>query len=234
MRRDRNPNLLILEKAVERLDRLADEMVFLGGCATGLLLTDAAAPPIRVTQDVDVITEVASLVEYHRLSERLREQGFREDQSEGAPVCRWVCEGVMLDVMPTAGEILGFGNEWYRPALATAQCVALPSDRKIRIVTAPYFLATKLVAFDGRGGGDYVMSHDIEDVVAVLDGREEIVDEVEKTDDSLRAFLGGRFAELLEDSGFVHALPGHLPGDPASQERTPIVIERISAIAGTI
>lgn len=79
-----NPNLIILELAVGALDSLADEMVFLGGCATGLLITDTAAPIIRATKDVDVITEVASLVDYHRLSEQLRGLGFAEDQSEEA------------------------------------------------------------------------------------------------------------------------------------------------------
>lgn len=108
MHREQNPNLLILELAVRRLGPLADEMVFLGGCATGLLLTDVAAPPIRATRDVDVITEVASLGDYYRLSEHLRERGFREDQSPDAPICRWVAAGLVLDVMPTKREILGF------------------------------------------------------------------------------------------------------------------------------
>jgi hypothetical protein len=108
MHREGNPNLLIVETAVVRLGPLADEMVFLGGCATGLLLTDVATPPVRATQDVDVITEVASLGDYHRLAGRLRERGFREDQSPGAPVCRWMADGVVLDVMPTKAEILGF------------------------------------------------------------------------------------------------------------------------------
>jgi hypothetical protein len=50
-----------LEAVVELLDELIDKLVFLGGCATGLLLTDTAAPPIRATQDVDVITELATM-----------------------------------------------------------------------------------------------------------------------------------------------------------------------------
>jgi hypothetical protein len=40
-------------------------MVFLGGCATGLLITDPVAPPIRETQDVDAIVQVASFAGYH-------------------------------------------------------------------------------------------------------------------------------------------------------------------------
>ena len=89
MARRRNPNIEILTVAVDRLGPVADEMVFLGGCATGLLITDPAAPSIRVTTDVDVITEVASLREYYQLAERLRQRGFVEDQSQGAPICRW-------------------------------------------------------------------------------------------------------------------------------------------------
>lgn len=51
-----NPNLEILTLAVNQLGELADDMVFLGGCATGLLISDTAAPPIRVTRDVDAIS----------------------------------------------------------------------------------------------------------------------------------------------------------------------------------
>jgi hypothetical protein len=231
MGRERNPNIQILEQAVEKLGPLSDKLVFLGGCATGLLLTDDAAPPIRATQDIDVITEVASLVDYHHLATLLRKRGFREDQSECAIICRWLADGLMLDVMPTSAEILGFGNEWYAPAFESARQVKLPSGKKIRLVTAPYFLATKLEAFDGRGNHDYVMSHDIEDIVAIVDGRPEIADEVHEADRTLRGFLSERFARLLADPRFGDALPGHMPSDPASQDRIPIVIERITAIA---
>jgi hypothetical protein len=138
---------------------------------------------------------------------------------------------VVLDIMPTKPEILGFGNEWYQPALEAAKATALPSGRHIRMVTAPYFLATKLAAFDGRGKGDFVMSHDRKDVVAVVDGRPEIVDEVRRADATLRMHLMTRFAALLRDPNFLSALPGHLPGDAASQARAPLVFERIKAMS---
>ena len=231
MHRQQNPNLQILKTAVELLGPLADDMVFLGGCAMGLLLTDVAAPPIRVTQDVDVITEVASLGDYHRLSDQLRKRGFKEDQSIDAPICRWAVAEVVLDIMPTRPEILEFGNEWYQPAFDTAVTVEIPTGKHIRMVTAPYFLATKLAAFDGRGKGDYVMSHDMEDIVAVLDARLEILGEVKRADEKLQKHLATRFATFLHDSNFLAALPGHLPGDAASQARVPLVIERITAIS---
>jgi len=147
------PNLEILMLAIDRLGELADSMVFLGGCATGLLITDPAAPPIRVTRDVDAIVQVVSLAEYHRLSKQLRALGFKEDTSDDAPICRWVADKVILDVMPTDTQILGFGNKWYTPAAKNAERRQLPSGKQIRMVSAPYFLITKLEAFDGRGGG---------------------------------------------------------------------------------
>jgi hypothetical protein len=49
--------------------------------------------------------------------ERLRALGFLEDTSEGAPLCRWVHSGTILDVMPLDEKILGFSNRWYRAAM---------------------------------------------------------------------------------------------------------------------
>lgn len=231
MARIQNPNIEILELAVARLGELADEMVFLGGCATGLLITDMAAPPIRATQDVDAIVQVVSRSEYYQLADKLRERGFKEDASEDAPICRWTAEGVILDVMPTEPEILGFGNEWYRPAVTHAEVIELPSGRQIRMVSAPYFLITKLEAFDGRGQGDYLMSHDIEDIVAVLDGRPEIVEEVRTGEPKLVQALAERFTVLNEDARFIEAVSGHLPSDATSQARVAVVLNMIEQIA---
>jgi predicted nucleotidyltransferase len=226
-----NPNLEILILAVARLGKLTERMVFLGGCATGLLLTDPAAPEPRPTQDVDVLTEVLSLADYYRLADELRQAGFAEDQTEDAPVCRWRSEGVILDVMPTDPRILGFGNQWYASALKASELIDLPSETSIRVVTAPYFLATKLEAFDGRGNGDFLLSHDIEDLVALVDGRTELVDEVLQADELLRSYLAARFTALLDSTSFLDALPGHLPPDSASQARLPLLLERFRAIA---
>ncbi|HLD09360.1 MAG TPA: hypothetical protein VJB68_04880, partial [Methylophilaceae bacterium] len=107
---------------------------------------------------------------------------------------------------------------------------ALPSGKKIRMVSAPYFLATKIAAFEGRGQGDYMMSHDMEDIVAVLDGRPEIVEDVLSCDQKLRDHLQVRLAALEMDDRFVEALPGHMPGDAGSQARVPNIIQRIKAI----
>lgn len=195
-----------------------------------MLITDPAAPPIRETRDVDAIVQVGSLVEYRRLSERLRQCGFREDASEGAPVCRWIADGVILDVMPTDDAVLGFGNRWYVPAMEHATLMQLPSGGAIRMVSAPYFLLTKLEAFDGRGNGDYQASHDLEDVIAVLDGRPGVVTEVEQADGAPAEALRERFRALLRNPRFMDAIAGHLPTDAASQARVTLVIRTMAAL----
>jgi predicted nucleotidyltransferase len=230
MHRKSNPNIELLELVVSQLGTLIDEMVFVGGCATGLLLTDTAAPPIRPTQDVDVLTEVATMGEYYQLMDKLKEHGFSEGQDNDDHICRWTAPGMLLDVMPTNPEILGFGNEWYEQALHNAAPIELPSGTQIAVVTSPYFLATKLAAFDDRGNGDYVLSHDIEDIVAVLDGRPEIIEEVSQCEQSLREHLRARFSDLLKESDFIEALPGHLPTDDASQARLPLITDRMKMI----
>ena len=230
MGRQQNPNLEIMLLTVEQLDELADEMVFLGGCATGLLITDPAAPPIRITRDVDAIVQVASRIEYSKLSKKLREKGFKEDKSEDAPICRWVTENIILDIMPTDPKILGFGNQWYQPAMENSVKIKLPKDKAIQMVSAPYFLITKLEAFDGRGNGDYLLSHDIEDLIAVLDGRSSIIDEIKQSDPKLVKTLSERFSSLFQDRQFVDSVSGHIPSDEINQARTSLILKTIEKI----
>ena len=226
----RNPNLEILELAIDQLGELAEDLVFVGGCATGLLITDPAAAPVRATYDVDAIAQVFSQAGYYRFAEQLKQKGFREDSEDGAPMCRWRGEKVILDVMPVDREILGFGSDWYRDTLDNAVRVALPSGKEINLITSPYFLITKLDAFNGRGKGDYMQSHDIEDIVTVLDGRPEMLNELEKAEPKIKRELALRFDALQRDFRFIDAIAGHLAPGEASQARLPRIVDTIEAI----
>jgi hypothetical protein len=228
----RDPNLARLAAAAKKLEPLLGQIVFVGGCVTGLLITDAAAAPVRPTLDVDAIVEVASYAEYIAFADRLRQLGFHESPTEGAPICRWVQQDFLLDLLPTDSSVLGFSNRWYRPALQNAQVFRI-DDFDIRLITAPYFLATKLEAFHGRGKSDYRMSRDIEDLVTVMDGRAEIISEVLQADHELRRFLAEEFSGLLANRDFLEALPGHLLPDVASQRRLDILLGRVQQIAGS-
>lgn len=98
------------------------------------------------------------------------------------------------------------------------------------MITSPYFLACKFAAFDSRGKGDFLMSHDMEDIVAALDGRAEVVSEIAQSPTGLRHHLVERFHALIENISFRQALSGHMPGDPASQARVPVILSRIREI----
>lgn len=225
-----DPNLTLLEAAVKLLEPLLDELVFVGGCATGLLISDTAASGIRATKDVDTITEVASYAEYAILSERLRALGLTEDHSEDAPTCRWRHQDLLIDVMPTDERILGFSNQWYAQAISSAQNVKIAGIRT-RVITSTYFLATKLEAFNERGNDDYRGSHDLEDVITVVDGRPEIVREVRDAQSDVRGYVASEMRRLLNTRQFLDALPGFLLPDSASQGRQPLLRERLNALA---
>jgi len=221
-------NVEALLIVVKRLGSLRKRVVFVGGSVRELLITDAAAPPDRPTDDVDGIVSISSRAEYYRFADELRGLGFHEDTTEGAPMCRWLVAGVRVDVMPDHASILNFTNRWYTDALAHASEAAVEGET-FKIISAPYFCATKLEAFSNRGKGDFY-HHDLEDIIAVVDGRQELLAEVKAASTDVRDYIASEVTGLLASPGFMEALPGHLPGDPASQARLPIVKERLGAL----
>lgn len=228
-----DPNVALLEVVAEHLgDDLREQLVFVGGAVAGLLITDPAQPDIRPTEDVDLICQAVVLTDFHRVEALLRARGFVPDMRPTAPICRWQVGAVVVDVMPTLEEILGFANRWYPLALETAVPVALPSGRTVRLIAAPLFVATKLEAFAGRGQGDFLFSHDTGDLLAVIDGRESLLDECRSSPPELRAYLSERFTGLLAQRAFRDALPGHFSGDAASQERLPDLVAKLHKMAG--
>ena len=221
-----DPNRQLLEDAARVLAPMLDEVVFVGGCVTGLLVTDPGAAGVRPTIDVDVIAEVYSYAEYAGLSARLRDLGLTEDNRDGAPTCRWRHGDLTIDVMPVDAQVLGFANRWYGPAMDSAERFELASFTP-RLITPVYFIATKLVAFHSRGDGDYLASRDLEDVMIVVDGREELVAEVRNAPQDVRSYIQDQSRTLLASHEFVNAAPGFLPAEEA---RLPVLLERLEAL----
>jgi len=221
----------MLESAAAALGPLVDgDVVFVGGATIALWTTDQAASDFRPTNDVDVIVEVASRSEYYRFEDRLRERGFANDQ--GGVICRFrhPAEDLILDAMPTEATVLGFENHWQKESFPHAVSVELPSGRTIRAVPPPYLLATKLEAFRSRGEGDLFLSHDFEDLITLIDCREELVEEVHAAPGELREFAATEFADLLRHRDFDPAGEGALTGGPETQARfEQIVKPRIEA-----
>ena len=227
-----DPNIAAIELVAAQLGTdLCKHMVFVGGSVVGILITDPAMPAIRPTEDVDIVCEVMMLADYYGLEATLRERGFLQDLSPQAPICRWRIGSLKVDVMPPLESILGFANRWYPMALESAEWFILPSGRAIRVITAAVFIGTKLEAFHGRGGGDFLFSHDLGDIIAVIDGRQILLDECHQCNTALQGYLSHQFSKLLQIPAFLQALPGHLPPDAASQQRLPELVQIIRGMS---
>ena len=61
----------MLEIVARKLGNLNDKVVYLGGCATALFIDDPLSLDVRPTLDVDCITDVISLAQYHKFENEL-------------------------------------------------------------------------------------------------------------------------------------------------------------------
>lgn len=128
-------------------------------------------------------------------------------------------------------SVLGFANRWYPLAIKSAAPFMLPSNKSIKRIQAPVFVATKLEAFADRGKGDFLLSHDLGDLIAIIDGRDSLADECKLQRRELREYLQLQFALLIENRALMQALAGHLPPDSAGQSRLPLLESKLQVLA---
>ena len=161
----------------ERLKGAPFDFAFLGGSVLSLLVNDPTADAIRVTKDIDIIANVRTRKEFHQEERMLEARGFRHDTREGAPICRWISDGVVVDVLPVREEVLGWKSRWFEEALQTASILSI-EGHPVKIVSPPFFVALKIEAFEDRGKGDFISSTDFEDIICLFNGRRNLVDEI--------------------------------------------------------
>jgi predicted nucleotidyltransferase len=221
-----NPNLALLVGMAQAMGPLCDRVVFVGGCATGLLINDPALLHVRATEDVDAIVEVASLVGYHALARELMQRGFKQTMADNTPPFRWYWQRMQLDLVPLDEKVLGFANRWYRPGFDVAVQTEVALGMALRHLSAPYFLATKFEAFGDRGNNDVYASHDLEDILTVVEGRAELVEELANASADVRTYVATCIAQLLNHSDFDNALGGLL----SQPSREPLVRARLQQL----
>jgi hypothetical protein len=222
-------------KAIEMLEivaaAIADlpmDVTFTGGATIPLYLDAIAALEVRPTDDVDCVVEVTTQVGYYQLAAQLRSLGLEEDATPGAPLCRWLCQGIKLDMMPIDERVLGFGNQWYLPGVAVAIDYRLPSDRQIRIFSLPYVIAAKIVAFQSRGKSQHYFSKDFEDLVALFNGAPNFLAEIATAEAEVRAYIIDWMR--AEQKNLNTIAPSFLSNAEQMAGRGRLLIERISAV----
>ena len=225
---------VMLQRVADALGaELLQEMAFVGGCTTGLLITDPASlEAVRFTDDVDLIVHVMSLGGWYRLQGQLAEKGFRNSPQDEV-ICRMrLRDGdlgeLIVDFMPEDAGILGFGNRWYTDALREANHHVLPGGTVIPVVSPAYFLGTKLEAYRGRGNNDPLASRDIEDILNVVDGRASLQEDLSHSPPALRADIAEGIRDLLRHRDFDYAVQATARNN---RQREALIFARLEAIA---
>ena len=119
--------------------------------------------------------------------------------------------------MPDDEAILGFTNHWYHKALATYQTCKLTDSITINLLAPAYFIATKLEAYRGRGDNDPLTSHDLEDIINLVDGRDKLPNEISRETEDVRQYIAKQFKALLEHPDFEYAVQGNLQDSARSE-----------------
>ncbi len=217
-----------LEKAARVLAALPERLVFTGGATIALYLDEVAAADVRPTNDVDCVIEVGSRGSYYQIADQLRNLGLQESREEGAPLCRWQYEDLIIDIMPTDPNVLGFSNSWYEPGIPKAIPYQLPGGQSILIFPVAYLLASKIEAFQGRGNRDFYGSADFEDIVMLLDGCPGLEEQVQQADLPVQNFIRGWFRQEYHNLS-IYA-PAHLAPLAKQSGREQILLNRIERL----
>lgn len=216
-------NLGMVSDVAKALQELNEKMVFVGGAVISVYTDDPAADEIRPTADIDMTIKLATYSDWVNLEKRLLELKFAPNP-EGHALCSFLYNKIEIDIMPSEPGALGDSNRWYEPGFESLQEIKI-HGQTIRVLSAPYFIATKLEAFHSRGN-DYRTSHDFEDVIYIIDNRTTIVNEVADADAAVKKYLKDEFTKILSNKNFPEIISAHI--HPLMlEERMSIVIDKL-------
>ena len=209
------------------LGEFNQQAVFVGGSTVPFYLPENLKSEARVTEDIDVVLELVPKRKLPEFEDLLRKKGFQNDTSEGAPLCRWRLESLKVDIMTSDKEMLGFTNRWYADGVNNTRCIDIEGV-EVQILTLPFFLATKLEAFKGRGRGDFFHS-DMEDIVTIIDALEnrQLKEVFEESSASVGEYLKQEFSKLVAQDDFEQGVTGAVSNRKQAGERARQLIQLI-------
>lgn len=223
---DKIINIAVVAEVAAALQDIKQHMVFVGGAVVSLYTDDPAADEIRPTHDIDLTLNIINLNHWKEVQEKLATLGFHPDPF-GHAICSYKYRDIPVDIMATEDGPLGPANRWYKIGFENLW-IAKAKDQEIKMLSAPCYLATKFEAFNSRGS-DYRTSHDIEDIIYVLENRVAIVEEIAKEDTRITAFIKAELQSIVDKGLLQEVLLAHI--HPIMiEERMPIVEEKITQI----
>ncbi len=224
--KNRTINIGVVAEVAKALKDFKNQVVFVGGAVVSLYADDPAAEEIRPTQDIDMTLNIINLTNWNDIQDKLASLGIHPDPF-GHAICSYRYKDIPIDIMPAEDTPLGPANRWYKIGFNNLLKIKA-LDQDIQILSAPCYLATKFEAFNDRGK-DYRTSHDMEDIIYVIDNNSGIVEDILDSDIRIRKYLIEQLLiiknkQLLEEVIMSHVHPIML------DERMPIVIDKINEI----
>lgn len=219
-------NLAVVAEIAKALGNLNELVVFVGGAVVSLYTDDPAADEIRPTQDIDLTIKIVNLFQWEKIQRQLDTLGFQPDPF-GHSISSFIYKNIRIDILSTEDSPLGNTNPWFKIGFESLGKITI-ENQIVNILSAPCFLATKFEAFKNRGK-DYRTSHDIEDIIYILDNRIKIVEEIKICDLRIRSFLCQEFGKTIKLGILKDVLMAHI--HPLMiEERLPMVEEKIYQI----
>lgn len=223
-------NIEMLQIVAKGLGELRNEVVFVGGGVIELYVDNPFPSDIRPSLDVDCVIEISSRLKYNELENLLRKKKFVNDTSKGAPICRWIYNDILVDIMPIDEKILGFSNIWYESGIKNKISKILNDGTNIFIFLPEYFLATKFEAHKNRGGKDLRQSHDFEDIIYLFDNVNNLIEIIINTDVLLAEYLKKECQNLSDNFGLAEGIESALPYS-TDFDRVELIEDMILSIA---
>ena len=217
-------NRRVIKKIASALGSLNEQVVYVGGAAVSFYINDPAAEDVRPTGDVDISLSIATFGKLEAVREELVKKGFKQSSLDHV-ICRFRYEDVKVDVMNTKAVGWAPANPWFAPGFAKRETITI-DDQQVYILPLPYFLASKLVAFNDRGAIDPRTSHDFEDIVYILDNRMDLVDQLAKAPSDVKPYLIDQFINVLNNPVKQEAIYGNLLYE-TREERYRMIINKL-------
>lgn len=215
-----------MERLSSELGDLVDEVTVVGGTSPALYEMNETVSA-RPTTDIDLSVQTTSPASWHRFVGELEDRGFR--YPVGEPMCCYQKGELVVDVMPTDTQQLGFGNRWYAEAVQRRIKAHVGG---VHVVSPIYFIATKLDAFSSRGAQEPITSHDLEDIFVVLRGIPTLLDEIASGNDPVHSEVRRQLGDVAAAEDALDTIRGLLEGDAATQASAPALLARVRQACG--
>jgi predicted nucleotidyltransferase len=224
-------NNAIIERVANALGELNEKVIYVGGATVSLYINDPAAEDVRPTKDVDISIKVASFVELEDIREQLTDKGFKQS-SDLDVICRFKLEDILVDVMATKPIAWAPANPWFEKGFEKLEKTKV-NDITIQIMPLTFFLASKFTAYHDRGGNDPRFSHDLEDIIYIIDNRtdwHQIL--INEQDQEVKEFLINEFSNILTSNKMQEAILGNLFYE-TQDKRFGMIMDKINQVVNS-